>query len=185
MALKCRKEFDLLRSMSRRYVIDEVTIFTNSVRINIGSDFWHRDGVGHRIKLFIPVIIHGIPPTTDFFKRSHLLSCHPFAWEMLRIGGSDPDKHEHQSIIEARLSELFGNPYHFEWSYDRIFFLDTNAIHRASNFHSGTINSYRHFLIIEFMDPTSSKIAHRFRLGQCNTKINSSLINIARYYLQS
>lgn len=167
-----------LSSLLQRYRIDEVNFFVNSYHQNVGSDFWHRDGVGHRLKLFIPVKIVGEPPTTDLFPKSHLLSCRPYNWEMLRVGVDNPSNHAHQSHIEHYYKGLYGDFHSFFWNPHKLLLLDTNSIHRAANFHSGTPGSSRAFLIVEFMDPTASRIGHRFKLGECGLSNNPYLMNL-------
>lgn len=167
-----------LSSLLNFYCVDEVNYFVNSSLQNVGSDFWHRDGVGHRLKLFLPIKIIGQPPTTDIFPKSHLNSCRPFNWEMLRVGIDTPSNHTHQHLLEGHFAHNFSKFFSFAWSPQKFLLLDTNAIHRAANFHSGTPGSSRSFLIIEFMDPTASRIAHRYRLGECGMKRNKDLISL-------
>ena len=159
------------------YSIDEVNVLFAENSVNNGSDFWHRDGVGHRIKILIPIQLHGSPPATELFSGSHLYSCHPMIWEMLRIGEFDPNTKLHQDLISSFYKRYHGNFLSFEWSNNNVLFLDTNSVHRAGNFSSGTSGSWRQFFSIELIDPIASKIAFKYKLGECFTKRNKKLIN--------
>ncbi len=170
--------FYFLKSISEIYRIDEVTIFTNTVNHNVGSDFWHRDSVGHRLKLFIPILLKGNPPNTEFFRGSHVLTCRPFKWELERIGKTNPNTHLHQETIHNYYQNIYGCSQIFSWEYNKVLLLDTNTVHRAANFHSGTEGSFRIFMMIEFMEKTASKLASKMSLGQCNTLSNQNLINV-------
>lgn len=172
-------------SLLNLYRIDEVNYFVNSTQQNVGSDFWHRDGVGHRLKLFIPVDVNGRPPTTDIFPGSHVESCKPFKWEMLRVGINNPSKYKHQDLIENYYSSVYQRFYSFNWNPEKLLLLDTNTVHRAANFHSGLPGSSRAFLIVELMDPSASKIADRFRLGECGKRQNMELISLFKMKLNS
>jgi len=169
---------NILRLLCKFYRIDEVNVLTSTSGINNGSDFWHRDGVGHRIKVFIPLYLQGNPPATHIFSSSHLDSCHPMRWEMYRVNQEDPHRQPHQEFIQKHHTPLFGIHETLQWSYDRVILIDTNTIHRAGNFVGIAKESWRCFASLELMEPLQSYAANKYRLGECNTRRNERLISL-------
>jgi hypothetical protein len=167
----------LLREMRKIYEIDEVNILCSTTGVNNGSDFWHRDGVGHRIKLFIPIAIEGTPPPTDVFRGSHLESCHPRQWELLRVNQENPNNHDHQNQIQDLFCNVYGPPHTIEWDLRMAIALDTNSIHRAGNFTISCDGSTRIFFSIELMQKLQSYAASKYKIGNCNSRMNLKLIH--------
>jgi len=90
----------LLRELHNILPFDAVDLIKTSSYEDQGSDFWHRDGCGNRMKLFIPVYIKGDVPPTELFPASHRGSIWPMEWELLRCGLRGPHQQASQRLIE-------------------------------------------------------------------------------------
>jgi hypothetical protein len=166
----------LLKQISRYLVLDAVDVIRTSSYENAGSDFWHRDGVGNRLKVFIPLNMVGSVPPTQVFPSSHTFSVWPRNWELLRCGQKNSYDDPISTRIEERLSIIYGPYRSIEWHLDKLIVLNTNAVHRAGSFSSSTyIAGTRYFLSLEIMNPDSSYLCSFYKLGRVGTSGNSML----------
>ncbi len=155
---------------------------TNNSRTS--SINWHRDGVGHRIKIFLPLINYGLSIPTLYFESSHKESCIPQNWEMFRAS-----KKSHKESVDLFYSIETQCLRHYReisinWNTDTVIFIDTNGIHASSclkldrlNTINGKYLGSRLFLQLELMDITQAQIVHRYRLGNSLSPYNKDIIS--------
>ena len=166
-----------LQELKSLYVVDEVSVLNAVNSENNGSDFWHRDGSGHRFKVFLPLLLVGDTPNTSVLAKSHHCGSHPMNWEMLRVNQLNPNQHQHQEVIPSLFSNC--DIFEYRWSYNSCLIIDTNAIHRAHSFSNSSLNTCggRLFYSIELIDPFSSFLVRKYKLGGAGTKANVDLIS--------
>lgn len=172
-----RKLKEILQCLYEYIPLDAVDIIKVTNFEDFGSDFWHRDGVGNRIKIFIPLRIQGKVSPTEVFEASHLDSCWPQHWELVRCGKIRPDKDPSQRIIDMQLSQQYGSPKKLEWEENNCIALNTNTVHRAGTFsNTNESQGFRYFVSMEFMNKETSLISSKLELGRVRSTISNCLL---------
>lgn len=100
------------------------------------SYYWHRDSVGHAIKLWIPIKIRGnSPPYTSFIDGSNIIPPIPQEWEMLRAHQDNETMKKGTQLVnnylEASKYKFSNKNFLLRRKPDQAFYFDTNTIHKG------------------------------------------------------
>jgi len=96
------------------------------------SYFWHRDSVGHSIKVWIPLYTGIDSPFTQYIMGSHILDPYPREWEMIR---ALPNRLDACRVVSAILESSCKNQVTTNQqiinSVSNCYIFDTNGVHRG------------------------------------------------------
>jgi len=103
------------------------------------SHYWHRDSVGHSIKLWVPILLQGSGvPHTSLIKGTHTTPPIPQMWEMYRAEKDVKRMTMLTSRINSKLCESVNVFTNRElvlapgYGKSPVFLFDTNTIHRGN-----------------------------------------------------
>ena len=92
------------------------------------SFFWHRDSIGRRLKIWLPLRVPAAGPDTWVIKGTHFVDPMPRQWEMYRADNAFRVTRGH-SFIDLLSNLKQASCLHP--SMEKAIILDTNALHRG------------------------------------------------------
>jgi hypothetical protein len=160
--------------------LDNISFMLTPNITSAASSYWHKDAVGHAIRLFIILKAQGATPTTKVISKSNTLPTHGIYLDSIRAfypylkrktdNLSTPQPQAFEDLIEYSLSN--GDP-------DKVRLLnqDTGSIAGwdFNTFHKAVIpadsgrsnNGHRLAIVLDFMDPESSDFITNYNLAPC------------------
>tara|TARA_B100000674_G_C37924468_1_gene954868 strand:- start:939 stop:1775 length:837 start_codon:yes stop_codon:yes gene_type:complete len=126
------------------------------------SYYWHRDSVGHSVKMWIRLFSEGTtPPFTSFLKSSHITPPIPQYWEMYRAADDMKLRNQLTETINSRLQtspDLIDNLNFIQGknSGGNVLLFNTNLMHKGN--YTSDSAAFRYILEFQFNSETFTRL---------------------------